>query len=184
VFMYCFSFCLSWKIFFFPKIWEVFCYYFVDYVTYIFACNSSPSLMPMICSFGLLMEFQRFRILFSQLLSLCLRLLLFFSLISILPLSPEILSSTCPVTWSGFVLGRDALQHLQRFLQCVKCIILEFNPLHCFPLFPHPPILGLVSGIIFAFTYMCKHFLHHIHPPTPFPTTFPLPLVPPTNPWA
>jgi hypothetical protein len=24
------------------------------------------------------------------------------------------------------------------------------------------------TGIIFAFTYMCTHFLYYIHPPTPF----------------
>jgi hypothetical protein len=31
------------------------------------------------------------------------------------------------------------------------------------------PIPGTVSiGIIFAFTYMCTHYLHCIHPPTPF----------------
>jgi hypothetical protein len=41
------------------------------------------------------------------------------------------------------------------------------------------PIPGVVStGIIFAFNYMCTHFLHHIHLPTPFPNTSPLPLVP------
>jgi hypothetical protein len=39
------------------------------------------------------------------------------------------------------------------------------------------PIPGTVStGIIFAFTYMCTHYLHHIHPPTPFSNTSPLPL--------
>jgi hypothetical protein len=35
------------------------------------------------------------------------------------------------------------------------------------PFFPFP---GTVStGISFAFTYMCTHFFHHIHPPHPFP---------------
>jgi hypothetical protein len=28
------------------------------------------------------------------------------------------------------------------------------------------------TGIIFAFTCMCIHYLHHVHPPTHFPTTF------------
>jgi hypothetical protein len=33
-----------------------------------------------------------------------------------------------------------------------------------------PPIPETVSaGIIFAFTYMCTHFLHHVHPPISFP---------------
>jgi hypothetical protein len=27
------------------------------------------------------------------------------------------------------------------------------------------------TGIIFAFIYMCTHYLHHIHAPTPFTTT-------------
>jgi hypothetical protein len=42
-----------------------------------------------------------------------------------------------------------------------------------------PPLIpGTVStGIIFAFTYMCMHYLHHIHPPIPFPATSPLPRV-------
>jgi hypothetical protein len=40
----------------FLKIWEIFCYYFVEYVAYSLACTSSPSSMPMIHSFGLLME--------------------------------------------------------------------------------------------------------------------------------
>jgi hypothetical protein len=31
------------------------------------------------------------------------------------------------------------------------------------------------SGIIFAFAYMCIHYLHHIHPPTPFPSLPPPP---------
>jgi hypothetical protein len=44
---------------------------------------------------------------------------------------------------------------------------------------PYPLIPGTVStGIIFAFTYMCMHYLHHIHPPTHFPATIPCPPVP------
>jgi hypothetical protein len=36
-----------------------------------------------------------------------------------------------------------------------------------------PPIPGIVStGIIFAFIYMCTHFLHSIHPSTSFPHHF------------
>jgi hypothetical protein len=35
-------------------------------------------------------------------------------------------------------------------------------------------IPGTVStGIIFSFMYMCIHYLHHSHPPAPFPTTSP-----------
>jgi hypothetical protein len=33
------------------------------------------------------------------------------------------------------------------------------------------------TGVIFAFTYMCIHYLHPIHPPTPFLVTF----LPPIN---
>jgi hypothetical protein len=41
---------------------------------------------------------------------------------------------------------------------------------HHSPLSPPPPIPGTVStGLIFPFTYMCTQYLHHIHPPTPFP---------------
>jgi hypothetical protein len=45
--------------------------------------------------------------------------------------------------------------HLQRFLQCVKYIILEFIPSTAL-LYPRLPIPGMIStGIIFALTYMC-----------------------------
>jgi hypothetical protein len=56
----------------------------------------------------------------------------------------------------------------------------SIHPLHC-SFIPYPLFAGPVStGIIFAFTYMCIHYLHHIHPPTLFPTTSPLPPVPTT----
>jgi hypothetical protein len=48
------------------------------------------------------------------------------------------------------------------------------SPLHYSPPSTPPLISGTVSaGIIFTFTYMCIHCLHHIHPPTPFPTPLP-----------
>jgi hypothetical protein len=44
---------------------------------------------------------------------------------------------------------------------------------------PPPPTPGIVStDIIFPFTYMYLQYLHHIHPPSPFPHSFPLLLVP------
>jgi hypothetical protein len=66
--------------------------------------------------------------------------------------------------------GWDILWHLHRFLQYIKFVILEISPSTVL-LYPYPPpIPGIVStDIIFAFTYMCPHFLHHIHPPTSFP---------------
>jgi hypothetical protein len=48
-----------------------------------------------------------------------------------------------------------------------------------FSFIPPPPIPGVVSiSKDFVFTYVCTYFLNHIHPPTPFPITFPLSLVP------
>jgi hypothetical protein len=41
-----------------------------------------------------------------------------------------------------------------------------------------PPIPRVVStDTIFSFTHMCTQYVHHIHPPSPFPHLFPLPLV-------
>jgi hypothetical protein len=54
--------------------------------------------------------------------------------------------------------------------------------LHC-SLSSPLPIPGTVStGIIFAFSYMCMHYLLNIHHPNPFPITSPLPLVPTPDP--
>jgi hypothetical protein len=66
--------------------------------------------------------------------------------------------------------------HLERFLQCFKYIILGFTPSTALLYSPPPIIPRIVStGIIFAFTYMCTHFLHGIYPPTPFPHHLPPP---------
>jgi hypothetical protein len=61
--------------------------------------------------------------------------------------------------------GWGTLYYLQRFLKCIKYIILE----------SHPPLLSLIpssnswnsfSRYHFSSTYMCMHYLLHIHPPT------------------
>jgi hypothetical protein len=52
------------------------------------------------------------------------------------------------------------------------------HPLHCSPLFSPPRIHRIVTTGIINFACMWVHFLHHIHPPTPFPCHRPLLLFP------
>jgi hypothetical protein len=40
----------------FLKIWENFCYYFIEYAFYAFTCTSPPSFIPMVCRFGLIVS--------------------------------------------------------------------------------------------------------------------------------
>jgi hypothetical protein len=53
----------------------------------------------------------------------------------------------------------------------MKYIILESPNSTSLSHSPSPDPGTVSKGIMFAFTYMCLHCLHHIHPPTPFPTT-------------
>jgi hypothetical protein len=71
------------------------------------------------------------------------------------------------------VLSGDTLEYLQRFLQSIKYIILGFTPSTAFfhlllPRFLEP----FLQVSFFAFTYVCIHYLYHIHPPTPFPVSW------------
>jgi hypothetical protein len=62
-----------------------------------------------------------------------------------------------------------------------KYIILEFMFSFLY-IRPHSPIPGIVTaGIIFPLTYMYAQYLHHIHPPTPFPYLLLLPMYPPPS---
>jgi hypothetical protein len=59
------------------------------------------------------------------------------------------------------------------------------HPLHHSPLPLLPPIHEIVSrGIIFCIYMYVYNFLACIHPPIPFPTTSPLPMVPTIPSWA
>jgi hypothetical protein len=68
------------------------------------------------------------------------------------------------------VLDGDTFWHLQKFLQCIKYIILEnSSPLQVsFPLFPSNA--GIIStGIILIFTYVCTQSLYYFSPSHTFP---------------
>jgi hypothetical protein len=76
------------------EIWEIFCYYFVEYITYTFGLQFSffNAHDEQVWSFNGIAEFFMFIL---QLLSFLSKDSSVLSLISILPLSPEILSFAC-----------------------------------------------------------------------------------------
>jgi hypothetical protein len=68
------------------------------------------------------------------------------------------------------VLDGVTLCHLQRFLQCINYIILEFTPSTTLLYFLSPIHETVSVGIIFAFTYTCStHLFYLIDSPTTFP---------------
>jgi hypothetical protein len=85
----------------------------------------------------------------------------------------------CVIFFPFFIvlLGGVTLWHLQKFLQCIKYIILGFITYTI--LLYHPSLIpGIASTVIIFPLHACKH---SIHPPTPFPHYLPLSLVP--NPY-
>jgi hypothetical protein len=63
------------------------------------------------------------------------------------------------------VLGGGTLGYLQKFLQCIKYMILKFTPSAAVFQSPIPILRTVSTGIIFAFIYICRHYLH-THIPT------------------
>jgi hypothetical protein len=74
--------------------------------------------------------------------------------------------------WWGFIVAfSKALKIYQIFLTWIHPLNTSFIFL--------PPSPGIIStGVIFPFAYMCTQYLHYIRLPTPFPTSFLLPLEP------
>jgi hypothetical protein len=88
------------------------------------ACTFSPSLMYLICRFGLLMELLSSCIFLSQFLSLLSKNSSVFSLISVMSLSPEITASTCSslLEWLSTVFFSPCFYFVPMFL-CYSVLI-------------------------------------------------------------
>jgi hypothetical protein len=93
-----------------------------------------------------------------------------------------------PSSWSGYLLYRAFIFFLYccaewgyivaftKVLTMYQLYRTWIHPFYHFPLFPVLLINGRIStGIIFSFTCIYTHFLHWIHPLTPFPHNLPAP---------
>jgi hypothetical protein len=76
--------------------------------------------------------------------------------------------------------AEDTLWRLQKFLQYIKYILLEYPPPSFSFIHPYPIPAIVSTDLIFPFTYMCTQNLYYIHPP--FPTSLLLPLSPTSSP--
>jgi hypothetical protein len=99
----------------------------------------------------------------------------------------------------GTIIKKPAVVRKQRFLFFKKIIVVSgvhwhiykvsYNVSNISYLNSPPPLLSFISpplipetvstDVVFAFTYMYTHYLHHVHPPTLFPAPSPPPATPP-----
>jgi hypothetical protein len=83
----------------------------------------------------------------------------------------------CCYGWRYIVAFTKALTICQIYITWI-------HPLHCSLSPPSPNSWNSFDRYHFLFIFMCIHYLHHIHPPTPFPSSFSLPLVPTPTPYS
>jgi hypothetical protein len=73
--------------------------------------------------------------------------------------------------------------YIEAFIKILTIYHSQIHMLHHSPLSCLPRSWIVSIGLIFPFTYMCTHYLYHIHLPTPSPhwhTSSPLPPLVPT----